>query len=215
MKLYLLRHGETGWNKTGRFQGQTDIPLNEAGRVLAALTRENMPPVRFDRVYCSPLCRAVETAQIFLKERYPLGDIRYDDRIKEISFGEYEGSSIEEAKVNEQHPMYQMLWHPENFLPKDGVGETFQQVVDRAGDFLFNEILPLEGECENILVVAHGALNRSIVVAAGHKSIKDFWGAKYMNCCVTTLEIQKGEISLLKEAEIFYDPSNYANCWSK
>lgn len=214
MKLYLLRHGETSWNKEGRFQGQIDTQLNEAGRLLARLTRENMPPVQFDRVYCSPLSRAVETAHIFLQDRFPLDQIQLDNRIIEISFGALEGTYIEEAKKDPEHPMYKLLWHPEQYVAT-GTAESFEQVVARADDFLRNEILPLEGQCDNVLVVAHGALNRSIVVAAGHKAIKGFWGARYLNCCVTTLEIEHGNISLLKEAEIFYDPTNFANVWSK
>ncbi|MBP5346567.1 MAG: histidine phosphatase family protein [Bacteroidales bacterium] len=207
MKLYLLRHGETDWNKAGRFQGQTDVPLNDAGRELARITRREMPPVKFDRVYCSPLQRAVETAHLFLEGRFPLEEIKLDKRIIEISFGEQEGASIQQAKDDPTHPMYDMLWHPDIYQPK-GNAESFRQVVDRASDFLHNEILPLEGQCENVLVVAHGALNRSIVVAAGHKDLKDFWGARYYNCCVTTLEIEQGRIELLKEAEVFYDTSN-------
>lgn len=208
MKLYLLRHGETDWNKAGRFQGQTDIPLNDAGRELARITRRNMPLVKFDRVYCSPLQRAVETAKIFLEGDFPLEQIRYDKRIIEISFGEQEGAIIQQAKDDPTHPMFNMLWHPEAYEPK-GNAESFAQVVERANDFLQNEILPLEKECENILVVAHGALNRSLVVAAGHKEIKDFWGARYYNCCVTTLEVKDGKIDLLKEAEVYYDTSNF------
>lgn len=215
MKLYLLRHGETPWNKAGKFQGQTDISLNESGRKLAVLTREGMSDIRFDRVYCSPLNRAVETAEIFLEGRFPIEQIQKDDRIKEISFGAQEGASIDEAKVNPEHPMYTLLWHPEEYKPTDGRGETIQQVADRAGDFIKTEILPLEGKCENVLIVAHGALNRSIVVAAGLKEIKDFWVAKYLNCCVTTLEINQGKITMLKEAEIFYDPKDYPSVWSK
>ena len=207
MKLYLLRHGETDWNKAGRFQGQTDVPLNDAGRDLARITRREMPPVKFDRVYCSPLQRAVETAHLFLEGRFPLEEIKLDKRIIEISFGEQEGASIQQAKDDPTHPMYDMLWHPDIYQPK-GNAESFRQVVDRASDFLHNEILPLEGQCENVLVVAHGALNRSIVVAAGHKDLKDFWGARYYNCCVTTLSIEQGKIELLKEAEVFYDTSN-------
>lgn len=208
MKLFLLRHGETDWNKAGRFQGQTDIPLNDAGRELARITRQNMPPVKFDRVYCSPLQRAVETAKIFLEGDFPLEQIRYDKRIIEISFGEQEGAIIQQAKDDPTHPMFNMLWHPEAYEPK-GNAESFVQVVERANDFLQHEILPLEKECENILIVAHGALNRSLVVAAGHKEIKDFWGARYYNCCVTTLEVKDGQIDLLKEAEVYYDTSNF------
>ena len=209
MKVYLLRHGETDWNKAGRFQGQTDIPLNDAGRELARITRENMPEVHFDKVYCSPLVRARETAEIFLEGRFPLDKIQYDSRIIEISFGEQEGANIQIAKDDPSHPMYNMLWHPESYVPQ-GKGESFSEVVRRAEDFLNNEILPLEHQnCDNVLVVAHGALNRSIVVAAGHKELKDFWGARYYNCCVTTLDVEDGKIKLLKEADVYYDTSYF------
>lgn len=214
MKLYLLRHGETAWNKAGRFQGQTDIPLNEAGRELAVLTRQNMLDIHFDKVFCSPLTRAVETAQIFLEGRYPMEEICKDDRIKEISFGTNEGASIDEAKVNPAHPMFDLLWHPELYVPK-GTGESFQQLADRAGEFLRAEVLPLEGQCDNVLVVAHGALNRAILVAAGLKEIKDFWVVKYLNCCVTVLDINQGVVSLLSEAKIFYNPKDYPSVWTK
>lgn len=216
MKLYLLRHGETDWNKAARFQGQTDIPLNDYGRELAVLTRQNMPVIKFDRVYCSPLCRAVETARIFLEGRFPLEQIQTDNRLKEISFGFYEGTSINAAKDDPEHPMYELLWHPENYKPLDETkGESLPMVAARAGDFLEHEILPLEGLCQHVLVVAHGALNRSMLVAAGLKDIPDFWNAKYPNCCITTLNIEQGRVSLLKEAEVFYDSSKSFNICMK
>jgi len=215
MRLYLLRHGETPWNKAGRFQGQTDIQLNDSGRKLAVMTREGMGDIHFDKVFCSPLSRAVETAHLLLEGRYPLDQIQTDERIKEISFGANEGSSIIEAKENPAHPMHVLLWHPEEYQPKDGKGESIAMVAERAGDFVRKEILPLEGQCENVLIVAHGALNRAILVALGLKQIPDFWTVKYLNCCVTTLEIKQGQMSIVSEAEIFYDPKDYPSVWSK
>lgn len=58
MKLYLIRHGETDYNKMKRNQGQIDIPLNEYGRELARKTREGLAEVPFDLCLCSPLSRA-------------------------------------------------------------------------------------------------------------------------------------------------------------
>ena len=69
MLLYIVRHGETDWNKAGKVQGRTDIPLNERGRYLAEATAEGMKDVRIDFCYTSPLIRAKETAQIILGER--------------------------------------------------------------------------------------------------------------------------------------------------
>ena len=57
MKLYIIRHGETDWNVKRRFQGHSDIPLNEEGRRLAYLTAEALKAVPFTRIYTSPLKR--------------------------------------------------------------------------------------------------------------------------------------------------------------
>lgn len=71
MLLYIVRHGETDWNKAGKVQGRTDIPLNERGRYLAEATAEGMKDVRIDFCYTSPLIRAKETARSYLgKEKF-------------------------------------------------------------------------------------------------------------------------------------------------
>lgn len=214
MKLILIRHGETDWNKKHRFQGRADIPLNDYGRELAILTRERMPYIPYDRVYSSPLIRAAETANILLEGRPERNEIRLDPRIIELDFGVYEGSNIEEAGANPEHPLYNMLHHPELYSPADEA-ESFEQLIDRCRRFLDDEILPLEEQCSNVLVVAHGALIRGIVCAAGRKEVKDFWGCRYFNCCVTTLDISAGVITLEREAEVFYDVSQSFGGWKK
>lgn len=215
MKVYLLRHGETSWNKAHRFQGRTDIPLTDFGKELAQVTRDAMPAVPFDYVYCSPLCRAVETAEIFVQGRVPLNQIRKDERLLEISFGEHEGTDIEIASKNPEHPLYQCLWHPECYIPTGGA-ESFEHLIDRARGFIDNELLPLESFCSNVLVVAHGAFIRGLVCAAGFKEIRDFWSTQYLNCCVTILDITNGHLSLDKEAEVYYDSALLKHHgWSK
>lgn len=69
MKLYLIRHGETDWNKEFKIQGSSDIELNEYGRELAFITREGLRHIPFDIAYTSPLKRAKETAEIILGGR--------------------------------------------------------------------------------------------------------------------------------------------------
>ena len=64
MRLYMVRHGETAWNKERRIQGQADIPLNEFGRMLAEKTAKGLSDIRFDICYTSPLSRARETAAL-------------------------------------------------------------------------------------------------------------------------------------------------------
>ena len=69
MILYIVRHGETEWNKMHKVQGRTDILLNDYGRRLAEETAEGMRKIPIDLGFTSPLLRAKETAQIILKGR--------------------------------------------------------------------------------------------------------------------------------------------------
>ena len=89
MKLYLIRLGETDWNIVKRLQGSTDIPLNENGEAIAKETCRAMNDIHFDIIYTSPLKRAYRTAELVKGERdIPL---LIDERLREISFGDYEG----------------------------------------------------------------------------------------------------------------------------
>lgn len=89
MKVYLVRHGETEWNRRGKIQGQADIPLNEKGEDLAFLTGQKMKDIPFKRIYTSPLSRARRTAELISGQRgLPLME---DSRLLEISYGNREG----------------------------------------------------------------------------------------------------------------------------
>ncbi len=81
MQIYLVRHGETDWNRENRLQGQTDIPLNNTGISQAHQLRQkiNARNLKFDAVYVSPLQRTLKTAQIIV----PGFPITLDDNLKE------------------------------------------------------------------------------------------------------------------------------------
>ena len=89
MIVYLMRHGETDWNKERRLQGRSDIPLNAFGMELAEKTAEGMKESPFDRAFSSPLDRAYTTARIVIGDR-PVEVVK-DDRLQEICFGPSEG----------------------------------------------------------------------------------------------------------------------------
>ena len=97
MRLYIIRHGETEWNKEKRMQGQRDIMLDQEGIRLAALTGKGMQDVPIDIAISSPLLRAKQTAQLVLANRAV--PIITDERIQEMSFGDWEGESISDSKV--------------------------------------------------------------------------------------------------------------------
>ena len=92
--LLLVRHGETDWNRDGRWQGQSDTPLNELGRRQARELAEQLDGV--DVVYSSDLARARETAEI-LAERAGV-EVRLDPRLRERGFGAWEGLTLAEIE---------------------------------------------------------------------------------------------------------------------
>lgn len=195
MRLYLVRHGETEWNQRGLFQGTTDIPLNQSGREQAMAAAEALRSVPLDRVFCSPLGRARETARIILGGRTV--PVTPDERLRELSFGVGEGRSVWEAHRAPGTPLYEFLCAPERYVPLEG-GETLASLFARTDDFVREVLLPLEGTCEAVLVVAHGAVNRAILNPALGLSLAQFWQVQLTNCAVSVLEVEGGALRVVE-----------------
>ena len=123
----LVRHGQTDWNQGGRYQGQIDIPLNEAGRAQAHSLAERLQGQHFAAVYSSNLKRAYETAEIIAaKLELP---IRMDERLREINQGEWEGLQVDFIRSH-----YAELWEQRNVDPatvRPPGGETLREVALR------------------------------------------------------------------------------------
>lgn len=176
--LYIMRHGETDWNVRRKLQGHTDVPLNDNGRKMAKDAAEKYKDVHFDVCYCSPLIRAKETAEIFLSGR----DIPIitDDRLQEMSFGEYEG--MENTFGIPDCPINTLFLDPEKYTDPPGGAESFESLYARTGEFLHEVALPLVGGGKDVLIVGHGAMNSSIVCQVRNIPVKDFWKAGIDNC---------------------------------
>ncbi|MGN0419748.1 MAG: histidine phosphatase family protein [Acetatifactor sp.] len=201
MIVYLMRHGETDWNKERRLQGRSDIPLNAFGMELAEKTAEGMKEIPFDRAFSSPLDRAYTTARIVIGDR-PVEVVK-DDRLQEICFGPSEGQCFDRAKQDPTHSLHNFFCHPGEYHPVDGA-ESFAEARARAKEFFDECIFPLEGTCENVLVVAHGALNRSILNAIAGIPDSDFWRISLANCAVSILKVENGKLSILEEQKVYY-----------
>ena len=124
-RLTLIRHALTEWNVTGRFQGQTDVPLSDDGRGQARQLAHYVRGLEADAVvFSSPLARARETAEIAFPER----PIRFDPRLAELDFGEFEGVTQLE---NESHPRW-AWWMVDPFERQAPGGESYRQLRERA-----------------------------------------------------------------------------------
>ena len=181
--LYIMRHGRTDWNVRHKLQGRTDIPLNEEGRRMAEAAGEEYRDIPLDLCFCSPLVRARETAEIVLRGRDV--PIQTDDRLREMSFGSYEGTensfSIPECPVNV------IFQRPEAYTESVGGAETFEELFARTGEFLREVINPLMEQGKNVLIVGHGAMNLSIISRIRGLPIKDFWTPGIEACKMTRL----------------------------
>ncbi len=202
MMLYVIRHGETDWNKAKKVQGCTDIPLNDYGRHLARETAEGMKKVRLDLCYTSPLVRAKETAEIVLADRdIPMYE---DDRIKEISFGSYEGRRHGEDGQPGSKEFNLFFRDPGNYVPPAD-GEPLQALYERTADFTREMCLRDDLADKNILVSTHGAAMTALLNQIKGVAIRDFWRDEVPpNCSVTIVEIRDKKARIKEEGIIYY-----------
>jgi len=157
MKVILLRHGQTEWNALQKYQGQTDINLNDYGREQAATVAEYLKENEsIEAIYCSDLSRGRETAEIIARElQLP---VRYDARWRELSFGCWEGLTYSE--VCQQYPQEYDSWFKNTRQMQVPGGESFDDVLARSLPALHELAERHEG---TVLVVSHGGLIKTIL----------------------------------------------------
>ena len=187
-RLVLVRHGETDWNRQGRFQGQIDIPLNENGHSQAAAAGRFLADVSLQRAYTSSMARPRQTAEAILRSHpgVPLTSVR---ALVEIGHGEWEGRLEQEIAAG--WPELLAAWK----LAPDTVqmpgGETIEDVWQRslAG---WQRIAASLDPQETALVVAHDAVNKTILCALLGLGPADIWAVKQGNGGVTVIDYPQG-----------------------
>ena len=203
MLLYLIRHGETDWNKTRRLQGKTDIPLNDFGRHLALETAPALKDIPFDLAFTSPLVRASETARLVLGDRtIPIVE---DERIEEMCFGPYEGLRCKGPEIEIPDPEFDNFFRaPDQYHAPEG-GETFEAFSERLEDFLTELYTKEEYKDKTILISTHGAALCGILRLIKGYDIAHFWGdGVHKNCAVTSVLVKDGKAEILSENVTYY-----------
>lgn len=203
MELYIVRHGETEWNKYQLLQGSTDIALSEEGRRLARISGERLADTHFDRIYSSPLSRAYETACLFRGNQTV--EIIKDQRLRELCFGDYEGQNMSELLKNQDYTFQHFFKRPHLYEAPDN-GESLEHLCERAASFMEEIILPLEATCERVMIVAHGAMNKALMTYVKKHDLSQFWsGGLQKNCNVIVLRLENQEFEIIDETRIFYE----------
>lgn len=176
--LYIMRHGKTDWNEAKKLQGRTDIPLNEEGRRMAKEAGERYRDVHFDVCYSSPLARALETAELVLAGRNV--PVITDERLVELSFGEYEGSAYISQRPD--CPINVLFTDPEKYTQSVGGSETLDELYKRTGAFLTEVAGPEIRAGRDVLIVGHGATNAGIVCQIRNLPAEQFWSVDVEQC---------------------------------
>jgi probable phosphoglycerate mutase len=168
--IYYIRHGETQWNADGRLQGVQDVPLNDIGRKQAAHAGEVLADL-FERhgrdkrelpFVSSPLGRARMTMELMRGVlELPLADYAIDDRLREIGYGKWEGSTLAEMQLAD--PALFARRQVEKWTVAPPGGESYVEVQQRMTDWYGT----LKGDT---VTVAHGGTCRALMVALGFET---------------------------------------------
>lgn len=148
--IYIVRHGETDWNKQNRIQGNTDNPLNATGQRQAAAVAAQLAGVRFDRIYPSALTRAIQTAEVFAV-RAPIQPLAL---LNERSRGIYEGKVTSEV-AKEFSPRFAALDDD-----MDG-GESLASIAVRVG--LATREIVAQNPGGTVMIVGHSGVNPLVI----------------------------------------------------
>jgi broad specificity phosphatase PhoE len=165
--IYYIRHGETSWNAEGRLQGAQDVPLNDLGRkqaahagnILAGLFARDGRDNSSLAFVASPLIRGRATMELVRGQlKLPLAGYALDDRLREIGYGQWEGSTLPEMQVAD--PDLFARRQAEKWTMSPPGGESYVAVQVRMQDWYAS----LQTDT---VAVAHGGTARALMVALG------------------------------------------------
>jgi len=169
VRLLLIRHGATDWTAQGRFQGQTDVPLNAAGRRQVAALAQRLRAEPLQALYASDLQRAWETAQAIAA---PQGmGVQAEPRLREIGFGAWEGYTY--AELQQRHPAALAAWEHDPLHSAPPGGETLLQITARV-QAAYTAILTAHAE-HTVGLVAHGGPLQLLLCLALGVSPRAYW----------------------------------------
>ena len=184
-RIFLVRHGETNWNKEGRFQGQINIPLNNNGKDQAEKAGKFLNEIKFNKAFSSSMDRPYETAQIILQNKSEI-EIKKVDKLVEIGHGLWEGKL--ENEIEEKWPELLKNWHerPEEVIMPSG--ECIAEVSERSVK-AWEEICLAQKKNDSTLLVAHDAVNKTLICNILGINFSNIWMIKQGNGGITIIDI--------------------------
>jgi alpha-ribazole phosphatase/probable phosphoglycerate mutase len=170
MKIILIRHGETDWNVLQRYQGQSDIGLNQRGREEAERLALSLENEKVQAIYSSDLSRTLETSQIIARSLKL--DVNSDARLRELSFGVWEGKTFSEV-YRDYQPEFQQ-WFEDTLDYQLPGGESFTQLLDRVRQSIHD--IYIKHHNDTVVIVSHGGVIRALLYQIKAISQEELWG---------------------------------------
>lgn len=199
MKIYIVRHGQTQWNAEHRMQGWQDSNLTSKGIEDAKKLGKSLENIKFDSIYSSPLGRAYNTAKYVCGSR----DIEIIKRecFREMNFGKWEG--MFDSEVRELYPDQHKNFWKQPHLFKTDQGEDFENLIKRVKTAFEDLIENSVQSSENILLVTHTCVIKSILSIVNNYELKDFWNPPFIHATsLTVLEANNAEIKTVMVADV-------------
>jgi len=193
--IYLVRHGQTAWNREEIFRGRTDVPLDETGLRQAELTADYFRDMEITAVYSSPLARAWQTAEkiavLHSLEVQPL------EGIIDMSFGNWEGHAHLEIKKNDSERY--RLWREEPHRVRLPGGESLEEVRVRAINAVEEVIQKHLGKI--LVLVSHRVINKILICCILGIDNSHFWQIGQDTTAINLIQYKNGKyiLSLLNE----------------
>ena len=192
MKLFLTRHGQTDWNIARRYQGQTDVPLNETGTLHAALLAQRLSTNVIHAIYSSDLSRAMTTAKAIAEAQQLTPVLHSDPRWRELSFGDWEGMTYQEMSA--QSPELFDAWMKDSLTISTPNGETHRQLAERVKS-AFDEIKAKHDD-ETVLVVGHSGSIQTLLALTLGVDLSRYWQFRVSQTSLSELTVYEDAVTL-------------------
>ena len=195
--LYIVRHGETEWNKEGRMQGRLNSNLTPMGKKYATRLGERLKDTEFAHIISSPSGRALETVQLIKGNRdIP---IMTDERIMEMNLGSWQGLRHDDLKKKYPNEYEQFINKPDNHQIEGA--ESLTEMSNRATEFLTG--LKKSRDNGNLLVVTHGRFISALYAVFKGVELKDIWaGPTVQGTSLTIVKLNQEQYEVLLEADM-------------
>lgn len=186
-RLLIVRHGQTDWNTNGRFQGQTDIPLNATGHQQAHSLARRLAAEPLAAIYASDLQRTWLTAKS-IHQALPLNGccpLISEPRLREMSFGEWEGLTYDEIQARQPQLLQRWETDLEHTCPPGG--ETLLELVGRV-QAVYQTILITHPDT-TVLLVAHGGPLQILITSLLEMPPGRFWQIHLSNASLSEVSV--------------------------